>query len=82
MAKEQIIESIIDVIRDTIDTDELISAEDTFQDDLEMESMDIFSMLSDLESEFGVHIPERKLQEIFTIDDLAELIQAKMNEKK
>lgn len=52
-----------------------IRKEDSLMDDLELESIEIFVALGQLEQEFGIVIPERALREVDTVEDMALIVQ-------
>ena len=51
--------------------------ETTFIEDLAMSSLDVMTMVGDLEDEFDVEIETADLRSIFTIQDLVNYLQGK-----
>ena len=47
-----------------------LKPETKFVDDLEMNSLDIMTMIGDVEDEFDIEIETAKLREIYTISEL------------
>ena len=54
-----------------------ITSESRIMDDLELSSLDFFSLVSDVETEFDIHITEREIQEIATVGDLVHIVEEK-----
>lgn len=54
-----------------------ITSESRIMDDLELSSLDFFSLVSDVETEFDIHITEREIQEIATVGDLIHIVEEK-----
>lgn len=54
-----------------------ITAESRIMDDLELSSLDFFFLVSDVETEFDIHITEREIQEIATVGDLVHIVEEK-----
>ncbi len=74
MDKSKILEQVIAVTKEASDLEE-VRAENSFMDDLEMASVEIFAMLADLETAFDVRIPERLLGKIATVQEMADEIE-------
>lgn len=55
----------------------LITEESRFLDDLELSSLDFFSLISEIESEFNIHITELEIQRLVTVGDLLHILQEK-----
>ena len=55
----------------------LITEESRFLDDLELSSLDFFSLISEIESEFNIHITELEIQRLVTVGDLLHVLQDK-----
>lgn len=72
------VKSIIVEIKDIPEED--IKLESNFSDDLEADSLDIVEMLMSLEDKFGIHIPEEVAEEMKTVQDVVNYIEAKLNE--
>ena len=45
-------------------------------DDLDLSSMEILTIVADLEETFGLRIPEKELRNFVTISDLADYLAA------
>ncbi|MFU0824489.1 acyl carrier protein [Clostridium sp.] len=57
--------------------EEEIKLESNFQDDLGIDSLDIFEVIMELEDEFDVQIPNEDLENLKTVEDLVNYIQSK-----
>lgn len=83
MEKEKVIEMIRRVIMDVADleTGVEIGSESSFMDDLEMSSVEIFSMVGELEAQNGIRISERELSSVETVGELADIIQMRLENR-
>ncbi|QGU96666.1 acyl carrier protein [Clostridium bovifaecis] len=57
--------------------EEEIKIEANFQDDLGIDSLDIFEVVMELEDEFDVQIPNEDLENLKTVEDLVKYIESK-----
>ncbi|MDP8959229.1 MAG: acyl carrier protein [Actinomycetota bacterium] len=55
-----------------------ISMEARFEEDLEVDSLGVVELLMALEDEFGVKIPDEEAEEIGTVGEAVDLVQAKL----
>ena len=55
-----------------------LTPETRFIDDLEMNSLDIMTMVGDLEDEFDITIETSELRELFTLRDLVSFLEKKV----
>ncbi len=70
------LEQLTDIFLDYVDIDPAdVKPESYFSQDLGFNSFDFMSMLSSVEEELGVKIPEAKLAELFTVADLIAYIE-------
>lgn len=72
-------DEILDILKDLceeIDVD-AVTEETSFMEDLEIASLDFFSLISELEAAHDITITEREIQDIETIGDLVCIIQEK-----
>jgi acyl carrier protein len=51
-----------------------ITEASALMDDLDLSSMEIMTMLAELEDEFNLRIPERELRNFITVGDLVEYL--------
>ena len=73
---ENKIEEIIKIIEDVtgIPADK-INEESSFLDDLDLSSLEVMSIVADIEKKFSVKISEQELVSIRTVKELAEVIR-------
>ena len=70
-------EKIIDIIKNATDI-ENIEMDSNLMDDLELSSLEIFTMFSDIEDEFGIKIPTDEIETISTIEDIVRIVEEKV----
>lgn len=72
-------DTVLEMIQDCCEEVDpsLITEESRFLDDLELSSLDFFSLISEIESEFNVHITELEIQRLVTVGDLLRILQEK-----
>ena len=79
MEGEEVIEKVIAVIRDVMDVNQVEIDEDTeMQGDLNIDSLDFYSLLGALESHFHIRMPEKELANTETIGDIADAVIRRM----
>ncbi|MCD8147170.1 MAG: acyl carrier protein [Clostridiales bacterium] len=73
-------DKVVEIVRDSFDFAEgtEITPESKLLEDLGMSSLAILALISDLEEEFDVRIPTRKLSKIVTVGDLQQFILSKL----
>lgn len=57
-----------------------ITLESTFAEDLEADSLDVVEMLMILEEKYDITIPEELAEEMKTVKDVVDYIEAKLKE--
>ncbi len=72
-------DTVLEIIQDCCEEVDpsLITEESRFLDDLELSSLDFFSLISEIESEFNIHITELEIQRLVTVGDLLHVLQEK-----
>lgn len=76
MNREQIVDRVIKIIKDTLCDDSIEIFEDTYLiNDLDMGSMDVLAMMADLEGEFELEIPEKMVQKFVKVSDIVDYIE-------
>ena len=70
-------EKIIDIIKNATDI-ENIEMDSNLIDDLELSSLEIFTMFSDIEDEFGIKIPTDEIEKISSIEDIVRIVEEKV----
>jgi len=75
MDREQILYQIKAILEDTADiSPEDVSEDSVLMDDLDLSSMEILTIVSELEETFGMRIPEKELRGFVTVGDLIEYL--------
>ena len=77
MQRAEIVSQILAILEDEAE----ISTEDVreasvLMDDIALSSMEILSVVADLEETFGLRIPEKELRNFVTIGDLVDYLAA------
>ena len=72
-------DEILDILKDLCDEIDMdaVTEKTSFMEDLEIASLDFFSLISELEATHDITITEREIQDIETIGDLVCIIQKK-----
>ncbi|MBQ6826230.1 MAG: acyl carrier protein [Clostridia bacterium] len=71
-----VFEKIKELLANQLDADEsLMSMETNIASDLGADSLDVVELLSEIEDEFDIEIPDEDIETIKTIGDLVEYIQ-------
>ena len=74
MNRSEIIAQIVGILEDVAE----ISPDEVREDDLDLSSMEILTIVADLEETFGIRIPEKELRSFVTISDLADYLSARV----
>ena len=79
MNRSEIIAQIVGILEDVaeISPDE-VREDSVLMDDLDLSSMEILTIVADLEEPFGIRIPEKELRRFVTISDLADYLRARV----
>ncbi len=56
-----------------------IRADATFEEDLDVDSLGVVELLMALEDNFGVKIPDEEAEQITTVGEAVDLVEAKLN---
>ena len=71
------IEKIIDLTKENLGFDDKdITADTSFKEDLGVDSLDLFELVMAFEEEFGLEIPSEDLNDLLTIQDVADYLAA------
>lgn len=73
MSEKEVLEKVIDIFSRVTEAEE-ITEDSELIEDLELSSIDVFTLLADLEAVFDIVIPERLVREMGTIEDVKEII--------
>ncbi|KEI01955.1 acyl carrier protein [Clostridium botulinum] len=57
--------------------EEEIKLESNFQDDLGVDSLDIFEIVMEIEDEFDLEIPNEDIEDVKTVQDLVKYLDSK-----
>jgi acyl carrier protein len=79
MEKSEIESRIKNLLVSELGLDEAkVSADATFEEDLEVDSLGVVELLMALEDEFGVKIPDEEAEEIGTVGEAVDVVAAKL----
>lgn len=77
MERAEIISQILAILEDVAEVSpEDVNENSVLMDDLDLSSMEILTIVADLEETFGLRIPEKELRNFVTISDLADYLTA------
>ena len=72
------LEKMKEIIADQLGVSEdEVTLEASFKEDLDADSLDLFELVMALEDEFNVEIPSEELQNIKTVQDVADYLTSK-----
>ena len=64
------------IIADVLNiSEDKITKESAFVDDLKADSLDVFQIITEIEHQFGIQIPDDAIENIVTVGDAATQIQ-------
>ena len=64
------------IIADVLNiSEDKITKESAFVDDLKADSLDVFQIITEIEDQFGIQIPDDAIETIVTVGDAATQIQ-------
>lgn len=71
------LEKLTELIVEKLDVDAAsVTAETSFKEDLEIDSLDLFDLVMNVEEAFGVEIPSEDLENIKTVGDMVAYLEA------
>ena len=77
MERSEIVSQILANVEDVAEiSPEDVTEDSVLMDDLDLSSMEILTVVADLEETFGLRIPEKELRNFVTISDLADYLVA------
>ena len=77
MERSEIVSQILAILEDVAEiSPEDVTEDSVLMDDLDLSSMEILTVVADLEKTFGLRIPEKELRNFVTISDLADYLAA------
>lgn len=74
MSHDLILQRVITLFSAMVEDAE-ITADSEIIEDLEISSMDVLFLITNLEEEFHVKVPEREIRKMFTVGDVAQVIE-------
>ena len=75
-------EKLRDIIVEVLNVDETeVTMESTFIDDLGADSLDVFQIITGIEEEFDIEIPNEEAEKIVTVGDAVEQIKKAVSEQ-
>lgn len=81
MRKEEIKKEVLNVIENVTDiTKEEIHDGDALMDDLDVSSLEVLTIIGDIEDIFDIEVDEIEMREIVTIDDVIDCIYDIVNQ--
>jgi acyl carrier protein len=82
MTREQILELIQTHLADELDLDPTQIDEQTrFKEDLEADSLDLYTLVQELEDTYGIQIPEDQAADILTVGSAVDFVLAHTSEQ-
>ena len=77
MQRAEIVSQILAILEDVAEiSPEDVREDSVLMDDLDLSSMEILTIVADLEEMFGLRIPEKELRSFVTIGDVADYLEA------
>ena len=77
MCKEDILKKVIELFSTMTEAEE-ITPDSELIDDLGISSMDVLFLISSMEEEFKIKVPESAIRKMVTVEDVAEVIASLM----
>lgn len=74
MNYEDILKKVIALLSTMVDTEDEITADSELMDDLGISSMDVLVLISGLEEEFKIKVPEKAIRKMYTIGDVVDTV--------
>ena len=76
MSSEEVFEKVRNIIVDQLGvTEENVTLESSFIDDLGADSLDIVELIMALEEEFDLEIPDSDAEKVVTVEDVVDYIK-------
>lgn len=77
MCKEDVLKKVIELFS-TMSDAEQITPDSELIDDMGISSMDVLFLISSMEEEFKIKVPESAIRKMVTVEDVAEVIASLM----
>ena len=75
MFDQDVLKRVVELFSTMTEAEE-INEESELIEDLELSSMDVMFLISSLEEEFQVSVPEKEIRKMVTVGDVAQTIEA------
>jgi acyl carrier protein len=79
--KVEIIEKVINIIKENIETDEVIIRSTNLREDLDLDSFDVLMIMNEIDDEFSITLEEEDFQKVNTPQEITDLLKAKYEVK-
>ena len=73
MSKDEVLERVITLLATMSDVEE-IDEDSEIMEDLDLSSMDVLFLVSSIEAEFRIKMPEKEIRRVETVGDIADVI--------
>lgn len=73
MSEQEVLEKVIAIFAEMTEAED-IREDSELIEDLELSSIDVFTLLAEMETEFGISIPERLVRKMGTIEDVKNIV--------
>lgn len=81
--REEILAKVVQIVSDQMGVDKAeITAETSFVDDLNADSLDTVELVMELEDEFDMSIPDEEAEKIKTVGDAVTYVEKQLAAKK
>ena len=77
----EIIEKVINIIKENIETDEVIIRSTNLREDLDLDSFDVLMIMNEIDDEFSITLEEEDFQKVNTPQEITDLLKAKYEVK-
>lgn len=74
MDQEKVIRRVMQVIRESTETEEELSENTTLYEELGLASVELYVLLCDLEDAFGITISAAALREVRTVGEICQVV--------
>lgn len=83
MAQKSTLETVQEIIHNAVGVDvETIKPESRFAEDLETDSLDRMEITMLIEEEFDIELPDEEADKLFTVAQVVEVIDSKLEARK
>ena len=77
MTRDNVFQAIRDHLADELEVDPARIAQETrFREDLEADSLDLYTLVQELEDSYGVHISDEEAAKILTVGQAVDFVMA------